>query len=145
MNGSVTVAPLAPAKTGKYPARRAMNAPRRAGNTEVGTPPPVPAEEEVEAVARPAVPPAAAPPTDDRDASATRRDGIAASVRSIRNQVVDIRIELVRILAVLTGIRQELVAQRQTMYTIMILISCWILVATMTGFMAIAIAVFLRR
>lgn len=108
-----------------------------------GTPPPIPTEEEVPPVVELAIPPAAAPPTDDPDAPATRRDGIEASVRSIRKQVVDIRIELAGILAVLTGIRHELVAQRRTMHTIMIMISCWMLVATMTGFMAIAIAVFL--
>ena len=88
MNGSVTAAPLAPAAAGKYAARKAMDAQRKAGNGSIEPPPPVPTGEEAVPVAAPAAHSADPPSTGRPDApvtggevEASRPEAEALSVR----------------------------------------------------------------
>ena len=100
MNGSVTAAPHAPAETGKYSERRAMDAPPRAGNGEIGTPPAVPPEEEAARVAAPVAPPSATPPMAGPDAPVARGaveatppevEALSCRVDRVETVVVDLR------------------------------------------------------
>lgn len=100
MNGSATAAPLAPAETGKYSERRAMDAPPRAGNGEIGTPPAVPPEEEAARVAAPVAPPSATPPMAGPDAPVARGaveatppevEALSCRVDRVETVVVDLR------------------------------------------------------
>lgn len=65
-------------------------------------------------------------------------------VGGIGAEVVDLRIEVAKIVVIVEGLCREIHAQRQTLHALMILISAWLLAAMMTSLAAIAIAILPR-
>lgn len=74
----------------------------------------------------------------------TKVDRLEDKVGGIGAEVVDLRIEVAKIVVIVEGLCREIHAQRQTLHALMILISAWLLAAMMTSLAAIAIAILPR-